>query len=68
MRRLNQKQKSMLRSHADKLPDDGILFYDVEKDDTMSGDLYEEIMLLNDFETFYQEVNNFISEYKMKGV
>ena len=64
MRALNRKQKQMLdgwwkeNKHNYK---EGIRFFDVGKADRFSGQLYEEIQAVNDFETFYQAVNNYIS-------
>ncbi len=63
MRKLNKKQKELLRLHADKLPDDVIPFYKLHNDYTMSLALYEEIRDLNPYETFVQDAENYIFDY-----
>ena len=65
MRRLNAKQKKLLDIWYEKNKKDieaGRLFFDLGKCDLFSGDFYEELQRINDFETIYQEINNYIQE------
>jgi len=65
MRRLNAKQKKLLDSWYEKNKKEieiGRLFFDLGKCDLFDGYFYEELQKINDFETIYQEINNYIQE------
>ncbi len=64
MRTLSAKQKQLLREHADTVPEDGIVFYSIEQDDTMTFDKMEKIESLNPHETFIQNADRYVSDYK----
>jgi len=59
MRKLNKKQKGILRILHEK----GV--YSVEK---MAVCHWEEIKKINDFETLYQEANRFLNDLEMEGI
>ena len=62
---LNKKQKHLLDvwydAHKTEV-DRGIVFFDLAKCQCFSGELFQELERLGDFETLYQAINNYISE------
>jgi hypothetical protein len=61
MRQLTAKQKKMLDKYLKETPS-------CHNVDTMDGDVYQEIDNINPCEIFYQNVNNYIWEKRMRGL
>jgi len=65
MRQLTAKQRKMLDKWYSEQKANGKTFglwWDVQKDEDFSGELYEQIDNINPCEIFYQNVNNYIQE------
>lgn len=65
MRELNKKQKKLLdRWYKTVQNEAGLGVRDVVKD-LLPYDLWEELQEINDFETIYQHINNYINDKAM---
>ena len=62
MRTLNKKQKNLLDKWFEKNKDCLGLFFKVEKCDTFSWELFQELENINLFETITQEIDRYISD------
>ena len=65
MRRLNAKQKKLLDIWYEKNKEAleaGKLFFGIDDCDLFSYEFLLELQKINDFETLYQEINNYIQE------
>lgn len=63
MRKLNAKQKKMLKEWYNKHKDlPGLGVFDVASCDEFPGELYQQIFELNEFEIFNQCVDRYISD------
>jgi len=65
MRRLNMKQKKLLDLWYEKNKEAieiGRMHFDLGKCDLFNYEFYEGLQKINDFETIYQEINNYIQE------
>jgi len=68
MRNLNKKQKKMLDKWFETVKhESGLGARDIVQD-LLPYDMWEELQAINDFETIYQRINNYINDKAMERI